>query len=451
VATRVATLREIGETLVQVHGQHETVGLLDARTHRPLLDDFGGHRDALETCRLAWSAWAAAKDCLAEAEGRAATAESQRVEAADQLAELDRLAPRAGEEILLAEERAMLAASERALAEIAAAREALAPDNLSARLGQAFRALGRARERALAAGVDESSTAPTRLSAAAEAVDRTLIEAAEAAAAIDAAAEGFEVQPGRLELAEERLFALRAAARKLGVEVEALPEERAQLAARLAQIEQAEDAVLEARAKESVAQEAWRTASEDLTRARRTAAQALAAAVQTELAPLKLGNARFRVAVGPAGETRAGPSGADRVEFEIATLAGAEFAPLGSVASGGELARLALAIEASLKGQRQPVMIFDEVDQGVGGAVADAVGQRLARLATAGQVLVVTHSPQVAARAEAHWRVSRLEGPERTGVEMLQGVGREEEIARMLSGERITEEARAAARALMAA
>ncbi len=450
-ATGVAALRELGELLVQVHGQHETVGLLEARTHRALLDDFGGLDDRLVACRGAWTAWKAAQARLASAEAAAGAAENERTEAAERLAELDRLSPREGEEALLAEERAILGAGERALGEIAAAREAFSPDNLTARLGQAFRALGRARERALAAGVDESSIAPTRLAAAAEAVDRTLIEAAEAVAAIDAAAETFDFEPGRLEKAEERLFALRGAARKLGVGVESLPEARGELAAKLAEIEGAEDALVEARAGEASTRGAWQAAAAALTAGRRKAAAELAAAVQAELAPLKLGKARFRVAVEPAGEGRQGASGADRVEFEIATLAGAPFAPLGSIASGGELARLALAIEASLKGQRQPVMIFDEVDQGVGGAVADAVGQRLARLAAAGQVLVVTHSPQVAARADAHWRVSRRGAIERTEVEPLFGVQREEEIARMLSGETVTEAARAAARALMAA
>jgi DNA repair protein RecN (Recombination protein N) len=450
-ATGVAALRELGELLVQVHGQHETVGLLDARTHRPLLDDFGGLEPLLAACHGSWTTWKAAEAGLAAVETAAGAAETERAETAEYLAELDRLCPREGEEALLAEERAMLAAAERALGEIAAAREALAPDTLSARLGQAFRALGRARDRTLGAGVDESSTAPARLAAAAEAIDRTLIEAAEAAAAIDAAADTFDFEPGRLEKAEERLFALRGAARKLGVEVETLPAARAGLAARLAEIDGAEDALIEARAEAAAAREAWSDAAARLSAARRKAAAELAAVVQTELAPLKLGKARFRVTVEPTAESRQGPNGADRVEFEIATIADAGFAPLGSIASGGELARLALAIEASLKGQRQPVMIFDEVDQGVGGAVADAVGQRLGRLAGGGQVLVVTHSPQVAARADAHWRVSRRSGPERTVVEPLEGDRREEEIARMLSGERITEAARAAARALMAA
>lgn len=174
--------------------------------------------------------------------------------------------------------------------------------------------------------------------------------------------------------------------------------------------------------------------------------------MEAELPPLKLDKARFRVAVEPLGEDRAGPSGADRVEFEVATNPGAPFGGLGVIASGGELARFALALKAALaaRGDVQPLMIFDEVDQGVGGAVADAVGLRLKRLAAGAQVLVVTHSAQVAARAEAHWRVSKTGGEEiRTAVEVLTPAAREEELARMLSGSQVTEAARAAARALM--
>ncbi|MDQ2861767.1 MAG: DNA repair protein RecN, partial [Pseudomonadota bacterium] len=199
---------------------------------------------------------------------------------------------------------------------------------------------------------------------------------------------------------------------------------------------------------------AYFAAADALGVARRAGAKRLTAAVQGELAPLKLEKARFRVAIDALPEERAGPSGADRVEFEIATLPGAPFAGLAAIASGGELARFALALKASLAGRDggpQPLMIFDEVDQGVGGAVADAVGQRLARLAASGQVVVVTHSPQVAARADAHWRVRRVGEAERTraAVDVLAAPAREEEIARMLSGARITEAARAAARALM--
>jgi DNA repair protein RecN (Recombination protein N) len=289
---------------------------------------------------------------------------------------------------------------------------------------------------------------------AAAAVDRALVEAQEAQAAIDAAAGALEFEPDRLEKAEERLFALRALGRKLGVPVEALPGERARMARALHGIEDAAQLQAEADARAAEARRTFVAAAQALSARRKAAAERLAAAVNGELAPLKLDKARLRVAVEPLPEDRAGPQGLDRVEFEVSTNPGAPFGALGAIASGGELARFALALKASLAGRSggtPPLMIFDEVDQGVGGAVADAVGQRLKRLAAEAQVLVVTHSPQVAARAQAHWRVTKTGGAEtvRTAVEVLDSKAREEEIARMLAGAEITEAARAAARALM--
>jgi DNA repair protein RecN (Recombination protein N) len=238
------------------------------------------------------------------------------------------------------------------------------------------------------------------------------------------------------------------------VPVAELPAERAAIAERLLALDDADARLATAEAEALAARVAYEAAAGALSALRAAAAQRLGGAVQAELAPLKLDKARFRVAVEPEPEARTGPNGIDKVEFEIATLPGAPFAPLAAIASGGELARLALAIKASLAARSsgpQPVLIFDEVDQGVGGAVADAVGVRLRRLAQSAQVLVVTHSPQVAARANAHWRVGRVgEGARvRAEVETLDGVTREEEIARMLSGARISDAARAAARALM--
>ncbi|HXQ45664.1 MAG TPA: DNA repair protein RecN, partial [Caulobacteraceae bacterium] len=310
-------------------------------------------------------------------------------------------------------------------------------------------------ERALAAGVSAEGTAGARLAEAAAAADRALVEATEAVAAIDAAAQAFDFEPDELEHAEERLFALRAAARKLGVSVDELPARRTAIAEALRLAETSQDALTAANAEAAGARTRYLDAAAALSAARRAAGDRLAAAVAAELAPLKLEKARFRVAVEPLAEERAGPSGADRVAFEIATIPGAPFSALTDIASGGELARFALALKASLAGrgdEAQPLMIFDEVDQGVGGAVADAVGLRLKRLAKAAQVVVVTHSPQVAARADAHWRVLKLGDGERvsTGVETLNTTQREEEIARMLSGAAVTDAARAAARALMA-
>jgi DNA repair protein RecN (Recombination protein N) len=449
----VAVLRELGALLLEVHGQHETVGLLDAATHRPLLDAFGGLGPELAACAETWSQWRAAREraqSLADAAGRSA---EEAAELSQRLAELDRLDPRENEEGALAEERALLGAAEKTIADIATAAESFGSGALGHRLGQALRALERACERALATGASAESRALSRIVEAVQAMERALSEIAEAEAAVDAAAEAFDFEPDRLERVEERLFALRAAARRLGVTVADLPAARTEIATRLRSIETSEEQLAEAKAAAAKTRAAYHAAAATLTTARRAAADRLAATVEAELSPLKLDKARFRVAIEPASEDRAGPSGADRVQFEIATNPGAPFGALGAVASGGELSRLALALKVALAGRggEQPLMIFDEVDQGVGGAVADAVGQRLKRLASGAQLLVVTHSPQIAARADSHWRVIKQgeSAKVRTDVDVLTAKDREEEIARMLSGAEITEAARAAARALM--
>lgn len=451
-ATSAGVLRELGEHLLEVHGQHETVGLLDSRTHRPLLDAFGGLGPQVAKVAGAWKALRAAQGRRDELADLVAKAASEAEELTLRLGELDRLDPQPGEETSLAETRAVLGAAEKALSDIGAAREAF--DGLSARMAQAIRALERARERAVTAGAGEGAPAVVRLIAASTAIDRALVEAQEAEAAVDAAADAFEFRPDQLEKAEERLFELRGMARKLNVAVEELPILRTRFAERLRAMESSEDELKAADAEVAAARAAYGAAAAALTDGRRKAGETLAAAVMTELAPLKLDKARFRVAVEAVAEDRAGPTGVDRVAFEIATNPGAPFGDLGAIASGGELARFALALKAALAGRGagpQPLMIFDEVDQGVGGAVADAVGLRLKRLAGSGQVLVVTHSPQVAARGDAHWRISKAGDAERvrTAVEVLSAEDREEEIARMLAGAQITDAARAAARALM--
>jgi len=450
----VGVLRELAGQLVEVHGQHETVGLLDPATHRPLLDAFGALAPELAACAEAWSTWRAAREraqALREEIGRS---DQEAEELALRMTELDRLDPREGEEVDLAMERALLGAAEKTLADVAAAAEQLAAGAVGHRLAAALRALERARDRVLASGVSEDGRAALAIAAATGAVERALSEETEAEAAIEAAARAFEFEPDRLERAEERLFALRAMARKLAVPVEALPAARAEIAERLRVRESGEEALLAAEQAAREAQSDYVAAAARVTAARRAAGDRLAAAVAGELAPLKLDKARFRVAVAPQPQERAGPSGVDRIQFEISTNPGAPFGPLGAIASGGELARFALALKVALagRGDGQPAMIFDEVDQGVGGAVADAVGRRLKRLAADAQVLVVTHSPQVAARADAQWRVVKAGGASdriATEVEVLSGPDREEEIARMLAGAKVTDEARAAARALM--
>jgi len=456
-ATGVGVLKEVGEALLEVHGQHETVGLLDTRTHRPLLDAFGGHDDRLAALAGLWQAWRAARERVEALRAEVARATAETEELTLRLGELDRLDPREGEETELAEERAILGAAEKALGDIGSARDAF--DGLTARLAGAVRALDRARERTLLAGAAEGGSAVKRLADACAALDRVLTEAAEAEALVDAAAEAFDFEPDRLEKAEERLFDLRGLARKLGVSVEELPTLRVRFAERLRAVEGCEDALKVAEAALAGAREGYLAAVGELSAARAAAGGRLAKAVMAELAPLKLGTAQFRVAVEPLGEDRAGPAGLDRVAFQVATNPGAPFGDLGAIASGGELARFALALKAALAvraGGPQPLMIFDEVDQGVGGAVADAVGLRLKRLAapekgTGAQVLVVTHSPQVAARGDAHWRIAKAGEGERirTVVEALPAAAREEEIARMLAGAEVTDAARAAARALI--
>lgn len=457
-AASVGVLRALGEHLLEVHGQHETVGLLDSRTHRPLLDAFGGLQGLVaETV----AAWTRRRDARAAAEAlreHTARGAAEAEELAERLAELDRLNPREGEDLELTEQRALLSSAEKAMADISSAREQLGSarnsGGLSQRLSQALRALERARERAVAAGVAADGPAVTRLTEAAGALDRAMLEAEEASAAIDRAAAAFDFEPDKLEKAEERLFALRAAGRKLGVTVDALPAARTEIAARLRAVESADEAQREADAAARAAEAAYVQVAGALSAARRDAGETLARRLALELAPLKLDRARFQVAITPLPDDRAGRDGADRVEFEISTNPGAPFGPLGAIASGGELARFSLALKAVLAGRggtlATPVMIFDEVDQGVGGAVADAVGLRLKRLAITAQVLVVTHSPQVAARADAHWRVAKRGGEQlATVVDDLPPALREEEIARMLAGAEVTDAARAAARALI--
>ena len=465
-ATGVGVLRDLGALLLEVHGQHETVGLLDARTHRALLDGYGELKPQARATATAWEAWREALRAAEALRADAARADADREELTLRLSELDRLDPREGEEAELVGRRALLGGAEKSLGDVADAKKALGGDRLTQNVAQALRALERARDRtaqgvAAGGGAEGEAAEPTlfRLTVAAEALDRTLTEAHEALAALDSAALAFDHEPQALERAEERLFALRAAARKLSTPVEGLAAARVRFAQALRSAESAAGALAAAEAGASQAEAAFRAAASALSSARREAGGRLAAAVERELAPLKLEKARFRVAVEPLAPERAGAGGADRIEFEVSTNPGAPFGGLGAIASGGELARFSLALKAALAGRggegaSGPVMIFDEVDQGVGGAVADAVGLRLKALAASVQVLVVTHSPQVAARADAHWRVSKrgdgAEGPATT-VEALAPAARQEELARMLAGSTVTDAARAAARALMGA
>jgi len=435
----VALLKDLGAMLLEIHGQTDDRGLFDVSTHRILLDAFGGN-DALanET---------AARFVDLD---RARTAETELRRAATEAAadadyirsvvdELSALAPEEGEETSLATERAVLMNASRIAEDVSAASEALSGERgAESALAIALKRLSRLNE-----------AARPQVAAAETALEQAFAHAEEARRVLDAFLSSLDADPLVLERKEERLFALRAAARKYGVQPDALPRLLAEFQAKQDAISGGDAGLKKAAEAVAAARKIYLDAARKLAKAREAAARALEASVAGELAPLKLGHAKFRVALTALGEDEAGASGLERVAFEIATVEGAAFGPLTRIASGGELARLSLALKVALSEATPPAaLVFDEVDRGVGGAVADAVGERLQRLARTTQVLLVTHSPQVAARAERHFRITRK--GDKTRVELLDEDARAEEVARMLSGAIVTEEARAAARRLIA-
>lgn len=430
------TVREIASIAVEVHGQHDDRGLLNPRGHRALLDAFAG-LDA-SAVEAAWGRVSEAEQGLAQARAKAAEAERDRDWLAHAAAEIESLAPEAGEETRLAEERAAIQSG-------AKAGEAL--DGLEDLLGGSDGALAQLR---LAARRIERGAADHQLLAdALAAIDRALIEAHEAEDKIARAAEALAHDPARLESVEGRLFDIRGLARKHRVEPDALAELGEKFRAQLAEIEAGGERIERLDHDLQQARLGYSKLAEELSGKRHEAAKRLDSAVAAELAPLKLDSARFRTAFAQA---EPGPAGTDRVEFEISTNPGAPFGPLTKIASGGELSRFILALKVALaEAGSAATMIFDEIDRGVGGAVASAIGERLARLAKDSQVLVVTHSPQVAARAANHYRIEKSNegGATRTVVRRLSEEERREEIARMLSGASITEEARAHASRLL--
>ena len=448
----VALLSQLGDVLVEIHGQHDGRGLMNPKTHRDLLDVFAGAQSECDRVAQRYGALRQARETLDELSAARDKAASEEAFLRDSVEQLDDLAPEAGEDASLSDERKFLQQAEAALNELQDSLTALTGgEGLSHRLNSALRGLERVRG-ALGEGEDEGAAGAAReaVDRATQSLDRALIEFNEAEDALAQAAQRFDVEPGRLDKVEERLFALRAAARKHNVDVDGLAELRTSLSDRLDMIENADDRLNEAEAALKAAEADYAKSAQALSKTRRKAGDALAKAVETELKPLKMDKARFRVSV-ESDETRPGEYGWDKVSFEVSTNPGAPFGPLDKIASGGELSRFALALKVCLVGDDAKVMVFDEVDQGVGGAVADAVGQRLSRLAETGQALVVTHSPQVAARAAAHFRIEKTQAGDdvRTNVIALGNKERREEIARMLSGAEITDAARAAADQLM--
>lgn len=433
-------LRRLSETLIELHGQHDDRGLLDPRGHRAVLDDFGNLAPQSGAVGEAWRAMLEARKARVSAQRDLDAVRAEEDFLRHSVAELERLGPEQNEEADLDTKRRLMQAAERIRDDIARASGALGYEGAEGAMANAMRWL-------------ESAAVPAegRLDAPMAALSRAMDELDNAASGVAACLEALEFNPAELEDTEERLFAIRALARKHNVTPGELADFSATLSARLAALDAGEARLSDLDTALIAAQDRYDRDATALTAARSAAAAQLDRAVSAELAPLKMDRAVFQTVI---GLTTDGPEGRDAVQFSVATNPGAPGGPLNKIASGGELSRFLLALKVCLSHRRRSnvTMIFDEIDRGVGGATADAVGRRLKTLAHDGQVLVVTHSPQVAALGAHHWRVEkRINGDTTTSVvSPLSDPDREDEIARMLSGDTITDEARAAARALLA-
>ncbi|MEI4197629.1 DNA repair protein RecN [Roseovarius sp. E0-M6] len=432
-------LRQLSDTLIELHGQHDDRGLLNPRGHRALLDAYGGFDPLLSDLRTAWSARSAAAKALAKAQADLDAMRAEEDFLRHAVAELDALDPQPGEDEALDTRRRLMQGAEKIREDIGRAATALGHEGAEGASGDALRWLEGAAD-AAEGQLDEPMAA----------IGRAMVELDEAARGVAACLDALAFDPHELEETEERLFAIRALARKHGVAPDDLGGFAEDLRTRLAALDAGDGHVADMRAALNTAEADYDTAATRLRDARIEAASRLDRAVTEELAPLRMERAVFTTRITPA---EPGPTGTDEVTFEVATNPGAPAGPLNRIASGGELSRFLLALKVCLVGEASGLtLIFDEIDRGVGGATADAVGRRLASLAESGQVLVVTHSPQVAALADHHWRVEKETRDDETlsRVVPLAKAERVDEIARMLSGDRITDEARAAATSLMA-
>ncbi len=435
-------LRQIAGSLAEIHGQHADRALVDVAAHRRLVDAFGGLEvQATEVAGL-WQVFSDVAKELTEHRAAMARAEAERDYIEHAAEELRALDPQVDEETKLAEARQLMMHSEQYSAALAEAENVLSGDGVEARLNAALRKLERRRD-----------TAGGRLDAACSALDKVLIEMNEAGRALNDAQRSFSFNPSELEKSEERLFALRAAARKHKCTVDGLAAMRTRFESDLLALSDGGQRLATLEGQRLAAEKAFDLAADALSVARKAVARKLDKAVMAELPPLKLEKARFETQITSDGG-KPGPQGIDRVEFVVAANPGTPLSPLMKVASGGELARFMLALKVILAAKGSaPTLIFDEIDTGVGGAVADAIGGRLARMAKGLQVLAVTHSPQVAARAGEHMLISKMEeiGSHRmvTRVQSLSDKSRREEVARMLSGAKVTDEARAQADQLL--
>ena len=439
----VQVLKALGSALVEIHGQHDERALVDVSTHRRLLDAYAGLEDDAAAVARAWNARRSAEEAVTAHRARVEQARREADWLRHAVEELTRLKPEAGEESALAEKRAAMMAADKVAEDLRDAHEAVAGERSPiAALSAALRRLERRR-----------AQAPALIDPAVKSLDAALTALDDTRTQLDAALAAANHDPNELDRIEERLFALRAAGRKYNVAVDNLAALAAKHAADLAALDAGAEELkrLEASAREADA--VYAKAAAALSEARKKAAAKLDKAVTAELKPLKLERARFSTNIeADAG----GPDGIDRVEFWVQTNPGTRPGPLMKVASGGELARFLLALKVVLADRGSaPTLVFDEIDTGAGGAVADAIGLRLARLAGKVQVIAVTHAPQVAARAGKHYLITKdaLARGKRvaTSVSELASDRRREEIARMLAGAEITDEARKAAERLIKA
>ncbi len=438
----VTLMRDLGHALVEIHGQHAERALVDAGSHRALLDSFGGLAADVRLCSAAWKEWRGAESELsrhrAKVEAAAREADFLRASAAE-LAKLD---PQPGEETELADTRAHMMRAEKIASEINDARDVLSgSDSPLPQLASLMRRLER-----------KVAEAPGFLEDVVKSLDEALISLDAAQSGVEAALRATEFDPRKLEQTEERLFALRAAARKYNTPVDDLATLRDSMSNDLADLDAGEERLGVLAERALAAQKAFDAAAARLSDARRAAAGGLEKAVMVELPALKLERAEFIVEIASDPNSRT-EAGIDEVEFWVRTNPGTRAGPIMKVASGGELSRFLLALKVALADRGSaPTLVFDEIDTGVGGAVADAIGRRLSRLARRVQVLSITHAPQVAARADTHLLIAKssTEGSTSTKIATIDTSNRREEIARMLAGERITEEARAAADRLLA-
>ncbi len=448
-----AFLATLGERLVEIHGQHSASQLMRPATHLDLVDAFAGLTEQVRQCAALWAEYEAARQSRIALEEAVTVAHEKREWLAFAVEELTKLGPDDGEVATLTAQRAVLLQSERIRDSVDEAASAVSEPKLE----ECLAAASRAAERIVRVpGLELLEGDLSKIAAAtAEAVERALIELAEAQSLVKDLARHARHDSSQLETVEARLFALRAAARKYDCLPELLTETFESFRAQLALCDADTESLSEAVACEAAAERAWQAKAEQISAERRKQADKLAKAVMLELEPLQLGRVQFRVAFRRLAEGESGSKGLERAEFEVETNPGTGFGPLKSIASGGELARLSLALKCALSQYGETgTLIFDEADQGVGGAVAAAIGERLASLARDRQVFAVTHSPQVASAATRQWRIIKetgTDGQTVSRVAQLDDGQRLEEIARMLSGSSITNEARAAALKLLEA